>query len=825
MSGGPARDIRYALRLLRKNPGFTLAIVLTLGLGIGAVTTVFTLVDAVILRPLPVPGPDELVYLRDPSFSYPIFEQVRTRGHMFSAVFARDLRRMHVDFGGGSEPIDTLVVSGDYYQTLRVQPMLGRAISRLDEGEGGGSPAPVAVLSYRCWQRRFSSDPSVVGRTIRIERTAFTVIGVEPREFFGVIVGMAPEVTIPIAMLPALRPEDKDVLLRRSNAWLHIMGRLKPGVGIRDADAAFQVIWPHVLEATVDQDQPRDMQERFLSRRAGLVPGRTGFSAVRNKFSEPLWLLFGFVGVLLLVACATVANLVLARTALRQRELAVRLAIGAGRGRLVRQLFTEGLVLALLGAVAGLFLSVWAGDLLVSLLWTSEEPIVLDLPLDWRFLAFTTLLVGATTLLFTIAPALRAIRIDPGHTLKLSVLAVGTRHHGWRLGRALVVSQIALALTLLVAAALFVRSLGGLLMLDPGFDRSNLLVVAVDPVGSGYGGEKLTSYYQDLLTRLRGVPGVEAASLSFAPPISADTANWTGSIGIDGAPPRQDPVARTFFNPVSPGYFSTVGMSRLAGRDFEWSDSTTTPRVAIVNESLARTYFPNGDALGHRITVGRAAARRDLEIVGIVGDAKYQTLQEPTRRIAYFPYLQHPEFIEGSNLFAEVRTSIEPSGLSEAVRKEVRALDAGVPVRIEPVSTRVYESLVRERLIAMISSFLGMFALLLACAGLYGLMAHIVSHRTHEVGIRMALGADARMVLLMIARETLWLAVAGVAIGLGLSLAIGRVAAALLHGVTPRDPIAFAAAAGLMTAVAIGAGWVPARHAASVNPATALRQE
>jgi len=817
------QDVRYGVRLMARSRAFTAMIVLALALGIGAVSTVFGLINAIELKPLPVSRPDELVWLKDPSFSYPIFRQIRERGWMFDGLFAWQLRDLNVRWGEDPEPVRALLVTGDFYGALGVTPIAGRPIAPDDDA--AGAPRPVAVLSHAAWMRRFAGDPGIVGRTIVIERMGFTIVGVAPPGFFGVAVGTAPEVTIPLTMLPLLREEERDALAMTGRAWLHIMGRLRPGLSRAQAEPPFQVIWHETLDATTSRSETQARRARYLSRKTALMPGATGHSAVRNQFSEPLWLLFALVGLLLLVSCAAVANLLLARSSARQRELAVRLAIGASRGRLVRQLLVEGLVLSLLGAVAGLALSVWSADLLVRSVSTAALPVALEVALDWRVLAFTSIVACAVAVVFTIAPALRSLRLDPGDMIKNGARSSSAGPRESRSARLLVAAQMAFSLMMLAAAALFLRSLGTLVAQDSGVDASNLFVVSAEPRA----GADREAFYRDLLDRIGAVPGVTAASLSWVPPISDRLGSWTQSIGIDGAPPerevRHDAPDATFFNAVSPGYFDTVGTALVSGRDVSWTDTRTAPHVAIVNESLARAYFPGESPIGHRITIGLAAARKDLEIVGVVRDAKYQRLQEPARRIAYLPYLQLPEFTAGNNLVAEVRVARTSAGTMGAVRGIPRALGTTSPVLVEAMESRIRDSLVRERLIAFVATLLSIFSLVLCCGSLYGLTSQMVARRTNEIGIRVALGAPSASVVWMVVRDTLQVTLAGAAAGLALAASNTRVANRFLYGVSSMDARSLAAAAAVLLAMALMAGYLPARRAARVDPVVALRHE
>lgn len=634
-------DLRDAIRRLHRSPAFTLAAVATLALGIGANTAVFTVLDGVAFKSLSVREPGELVLLKHPSFSYPIFREVQARGEAFSSVFAWDDRRVNVvwNAGGESQPTAAVVVSGEFHEGLGVRAAAGRAIEPTDDRAGA---TPVAVLSHDGWRRRFAGDPAVLGRIIHVEGVPFTIVGVTPPEFFGASPGSAPEVTMPLAAAPLLKAEHRDILEQPGRAWLRIMARLKPGLEVRQANAAFQASWPQVLEATMTGDIPADRRQRYLSRVTELVSARTGHSSVRNEFTRPLWLLLGLVVLLLLAACAAVGNLMLARASARSREVAVRIALGASRGRIVRELLTEGLVLVLAGAAGGVLLATWGSAGLVALLSTRESPIVLDLRPDARVLAFTILAAVLTGAGFALAPALRATRVDPALALQGGRI-VGQDLHRSRLGRSLVVSQIAVSMVLLVGTALFSRSLLHLVSMDPGFQTKNVVLLGADPTAAGYDDVRRVGFYRELLDRLRRLPGVESASLSWFPPLSDKAGgSWTETMAIDGAPPASDPGGRTYFNAVSGGYFETLGIPVVPGRDFGPHDVASGPRTVIINEALARAFFPGQDPIGRRLGAGRHPSRQRLEIVGVVkarstSASRRRLGASPTSRISSFP--------------------------------------------------------------------------------------------------------------------------------------------------------------------------------------------
>jgi putative ABC transport system permease protein len=815
--GSVRQDVAYALRALRRNPGFSAAVILVTSFGIGATTSVFALVDGLVLKPLPVHNPDRLVYVAKPSFSYPVYSEVRQRGtDIFSAFFAWNIESANIDWTGELEPTEILMASGDFYATLGIQPAIGRTFSAEDDRPGGGPNGMVAVLSYASWQGRFGSDPSVIGRTVRIERQPFTIVGVAPRGFFGVVAGLAPEITIPLTTI-----QDARALTSTTSSWLHLMGRLQDGLDREQANVAFQRIWPAVLEVTTSPGMPADRRARYLGTQATLESGATGFSRVRTQFAEALWMLFALVGLLFVVACASAANLLLARGVARQREIAVRLAIGASRPRLIRQLFTESLVSAALAAGFAVLFAAWAGGWLIAMMAWREQPIVMDVSPNWRVLLFAFGLTVLTVILCSVLPALRVTHVGAGTTLKETGQTAGAVLRRWSLGKVLVVSQVAVTMVLLVGAGLFVRSLTTVLAQDAGFDREKVVVVATDAEVGGYEGERLSAYYAQLRERLAAIPGVESVSLSMKPPISNEEGSRTESITVDNEPMEADASRSAYFNEVSAEYFDTLGMRLLQGRGFSTADTPASTPVVVVNESLARRFFRNENPIGRHISVGRNERRRSLEIVGLVQDTKYQTLQEPDRLIAFLPLGQVGI---DENVFVEVRPIGRPSAIVEQVRREVRALDGTMPIRIETVTDRIRESLVKERVMAFLASGLGFTALVLACAGLYGLLAYAVSRQSKEIGLRLALGATRATVLWAVLRDCLIVAALGIAVGGGASLALGRYVRTLLFQVSAADPVSLVGAGTLMLVVATLAGFVPARRAAAVDPAGALRE-
>ena len=816
---GVWQDAAYAVRTIRRSPGFAMSVVAVMALGIGATTAIFSLVDSLVLRSLPVHDPGRLVYLSRPSFSYPVFTELRSRGaNIFSALSAWNLEGVSIQWNTELEPGEILMASGDFYSTLGIQAAVGRTFAPEDDAIGGGRSGLVAVISHACWQRRFAGDPSVIGRVVRIDRNPFTIIGVTPAGFFGVAPGLAPEITVPLTTLV-----DNDDLTSRSSSWLHFIGRLRENQSLASARVAFQTMWPAILEATTMPDMPADRRAVYLGRTTSLESGRAGYSRIRNQFEEPLWILLGLVALLLVVASASAANLLLARGAVRRREFAVRLAIGAGRRRLIRQMLTEALVWTVLGAGAGLVVAWWGSATLVSLMTTWDEPIMLEVSPHWRVSAFCLLLAFLTTAICATFPAFRATRLDAGSTLKEGRGVPGLGIRRWALGKSLVAAQVALTVLLLFGAALFTRSLVRILNQDVGFERDAVLVLSTDAGAAGYSGGRHTAFYAGLLERLKATPGVASASMSRYPPISDGA--WTQYIGVDGAPQQRDQSNQVYFNAVTPGYIGTIGLRLLQGRDFGDGDREGAPPVAIVSESLARRFFPAQNPIGRTITMGRDQSQKNVAIVGVVADAKYQNMTEQTRSIALLPIAQQAQAMSGRDPVAEVRIAGFRTAAAEAVRSEVRALDGAIPIRIETVTERIRATLVRERVITVLATTIGLAAVALASAAVYGLLAYGVARQTNEIGLRMALGAERWQMLWMVLRQSLVLGLVGTVAGIGASLALGQFARNLLFQVRENDVVALTTAALMMLLVALCAGFFPALRAARVEPLTALRLE
>jgi predicted permease len=833
------QDLRYALRMLRRNPGFTAVAVLSLALGIGANTAIFSLMDAVLLKMLPVKNPERLVFLeRDGAppvvrmkgpnrgLSFAFFEQLSAQGEALAGVCTfRGNPRVNVVVDGQAEVADVQMVSGGFYAVLGVNAILGRVLTEEDDKVPGANP--VAVVSYNYWQRRFARDPAIVGKSIAVNGHPFTIIGVTPPDFFGVTVGEAPDLWTPAMMYAQLRP-GRSIEEYFNDPLARVLARLKPEVTEQHASAKLTGLLHQSLMAAGGSQLLPEEQQSLRRQSIVLIPASRGLSSLRAQFSEPLRILMAVVGLILLIACANVANLLLARATARRKEIAVRLALGAGRLRLIRQLLTESMLLAFIGGALGLLFAWWGGSFLLSLVGSGRNPVFLKLTLDGRVLGFTAAASLLAGILFGLAPAWRATRVDLTPALKDSGRSSGA---GSRLGlgKALVVAQVALSLLLLIGAGLFVRSFAKLKSLDAGFNRENVLLVSTDPRMSGYRGRQIAELYQRVLERIKAIPGVRSASRSGEGLLSGNGRFEIGSIHVQGrpAPSHENTRMGAAYNltptcEVGPEYFETVGMTILHGRGFTEQDNEKSQQaVAVVNETFARHYLGGEDPVGRRF---RHGAGSQIEIVGVVKDAKYDTLREQAQPMYYVSYLQFTGDWRGTTF--QIRTVADPTRIIAAVRQAFREVDPNLPLyHIKTLATQVDESLVQERLIGMVSSFFGLLSLLLAAIGLYGIMAYAVNQRTHEIGIRMALGAQRGAVLLMVLRQGMKLVLIGVVLGLAASFAATRIIAGQLFGITPTDPVTFIGVPLLLLIVALLACFVPAQRATRVDPLVALRYE
>jgi predicted permease len=830
--------------MLAKNPGFTTVAVLTLALGIGANTAIFTLIHALMMKELPVQKPEQLVLFGEGRrrgfiglgsgehydiLSYPLYEHLRDNNSSFEGVaaFRTELDRLNVrrQNAGETEPAQLAwgrLVSGNYFSVLRVQARLGRVLTPEDDHPGA---PPAAVVSYSYWTRRFNSDPSIVGRVLNVNGILLTVAGVTPPEFFGESVeNPLADFWLPATLQARLMPERGSVLEDPYVNWLNLLGRLEPGVSLQQAQAGVDVAFRQFLTARAgahpSTEEERDIQQSYIK----LSPGGRGVSDLRFLYSRPLYILMAVVALVLLIACANVANILLSRAAVRQKEISLRLAVGASHSRLLRQLLTESVLLGLLGGGVAVLFSAWGVDVLVSMVAGGTGGLPLDVTPDAMILGFTLAVSLLTGILFGLAPAFRTMRMDVTQSLKSGTLGT-TPGARWNLPKGLVVSQVALSLLLLVCAGLFVRTLENLAKQDFGFNPEHVLEVGIDPRIAGYKQGQLIPLYQSLLDRMNALPGVRVASLSLYSPMSGD--GWGGQISVQGYFPPRKEQADCQWVWVGPRYAETEGMTLLLGRDLGPGDTKGAPQVAVVNESFAQRYLAGQNPIGRRFSMGVPAKTYEIEIVGVVKNFKFNDPWENDGPIAFLPLAQ----VEGPASYAaniEIRTTTDPTSIAGSARRAIQELDKNLPVTgINTLGEQVYERLHKEYLIARLSSFFGILALLLACIGLYGLLAYRVARRTNEIGIRMALGAGRRQILWMVLRESLALVGVGAALGLAMAFTATRFISSQfeLYGVKPTDPVTMAAATTALVAVAVFAGYIPARRATKVDPMVALRYE
>lgn len=823
------QDVRYGARLLRLNPVFTLVATLSLALGIGANTSIFQLLDAVRLRTLPVRNPRELAEVkiadrkwasggfssRHPEITNPQWELIRNQQQAFSGIFAWSSDRFNLARGGQARNAQGLWVSGDAFNVLGVPPVLGRVFTAADDRRGCGSPG--VVISYPFWQREFGGQATVLGSKISLDGHPFEVIGVTPAGFFGMEVGRSYDIAVPICSEPVIKGESTR-LEQRHGWWLAITGRLKPGWTVARASAQLRTISRSVFEATVPPIYNPDGVKHYLDYKLGAFPGSTGLSSLREDYEKPLWLLLSIAGLVLLIACANLANLMLARASAREREIAVRLAIGASRFRLVRQLLAESLLLAALGAVVGTFLAGALSQSLVAFLSTDGSPLFVDLQPDWRVLGFTAGLAVLTTVLFGLTPALRATRTAPGSVLKAGGRAMTASRERFGLRRVLVVSQVALSLVLLVGALLFVRSLRNLVTLNAGFQQDGIVVAQLDFTRLNMPKERRLPFKRELIERIQGIPGVQGAADSSIIPISGS--GWNQNILVD-----RKAKGLSWFSRVTPGYFKTLGTPFLAGRDFDDHDSLHAPKAAIVNETFASKILGSGSPLGKTFHLEMGPGEPDplYQVVGLVKDTKYGHLREDARSIAFFPSAQDANPDPDAQIL--VRSNAPLVSLISAVKRVILEANPDIDLDFKVFKTQINESLLQERLMATLSGFFGFLAALLATIGLYGVMSYMVAQRQNEIGIRMALGANGRDVLRMILREAGLLLAIGLVVGTALAVAAGRAATSMLYGLKPHDPITIALAIASLAAVALVASYMPALRAARLEPIVALREE
>jgi predicted permease len=826
-------EFRYVARSLARSPVFAFVAVLSLALGIGANTAVFTLLDQVLLRLLPVQEPQQLVQLSETggfhgsntginSLSYPIYRDFSEQNQVFSGMFCRHNFPISVSSQGRSERAAGELVSGSYFPVLGVHAALGRLFTRAEDRTRGG--APFAVLGYDYWQTRFAGDPSVIGRQISINNHQFTIVGVAAKGFEGVERLFVTQIYVPVMMTEQLTNEEKP-FDNRGRRWVQVFGRLKNGVTVNEAKASLEPIFRRILRLEVQDARfahaSAYARQQFLKMGLAVKPGGRGQDEVGQFLDAPLWALMAMVGLVLLIACANVANLMIARAAARQKEIAVRLALGASRGRIVRQLLLESLLLSAAGAVLGLGISSWTMRLLGNIMPHMDPPLQIATNPDLRVLGFNLAVALLTAVIFGLVPALQATRPDLAPVLKDQGNAVaGGGQTVWR--KVLVCAQVSLSLLLLIGAGLFVGTLKNLKNLNPGFTIGNLLSFSVNPSLSGYNTARADLFYKQLTERLKALPGVQSVALCVVPPLTFD--EWDSSVNVEGYSAKPGEDMQAWQNYVSPGYFEALKIPIFAGRDFTDRDAVGAPKTVVVNEKFARHYFGNESPIGRHIGMGGdPGSKADIEIIGEVRDTRYQTMrQEPPRQI-FQPYLQNDWTTQ---MTAYVRTDQSSTQAFPTLRSVVHKLDPNLPVfQMKTEERQLDDVLAVERLAASLSTAFGVLATLLAAIGLYGVMAFLVTRRTREIGVRMALGAAASDVIWIVLREVLMLVGIGIAIGLPAALAVSRLLRSQLYDMSPADPAAIGIALFGIVLIAALSGYFPARRATRINPVSALRYE
>ena len=827
------QDVRYAARLLRRNPGFAAAAILSLALGIGANTALFQLLNTVRLRTLPVQNPEELAHVmidhrdgatgsfmsRYPELTAPVWELIRDRQQGFSGITAWAPYRMNTAPRGEVRNIEGLFVSGEFFDVLGTPPLAGRLFSRADDHRGCGASSG-AVVSYAFWQREFGGAADVLSRTLTLEGQPFQVIGVTPSSFFGVEIGRNFDVALPLCSEPLLRGEDS-LLDRRDGWWLSLIGRRKPGWTQAQADAQLRTISPEIFKATLPPRFDTDDAKHYLGYQLGAFPAGTGISELRREYESPLWLLLGLAGMVLLIACANLANLMLARASTREREMGVRLVVGASRARLVRQMLAESLLIAVIGAAVGGWMARGFSQFLVAFLSTPKNPLFMDLAADWRVFGFAAALAVLTCLLFGLTPAMRATGFAPGDALRSGGRSSTAGRERFGLRRILVSAQVAFTLVLLVGALLFSRSLRNLVTVDAGFQQAGILIAEFDTTPLKIPAAERIAYRQRLLERVRAVPGVTAAAETRIVPISGNGWNRTVETTQRGAKSH----ATAELNRVGPGFFRTLQTPLLAGRDFDERDRAGSPPVAIVNQTFARSFLGDDKPVGKtfQFKVETGAPEPVYEVVGLVKDTKYGDLREDFPLIAYFPVAQDSQ--PGLDSTFVIRSRLPLAIVRAGVKSAFQEASPEIQVSFQVMDSMVQESLLRERLMATLSGFFGLLAGLLATIGLYGVISYMVAQRRSEIGIRMALGANPGKIIRMIIREAATLVGAGLAVGTVITLVAVRAVGSLLFGLRPDDPPTLLIAAGILATVGAAASYLPAVRAARLDPTEALKAE
>lgn len=828
------RDLRFAVRSLTRTPLFSSVAVISLALGFGVTTSIYSIFDQVLLRLLPVKDPEQLVAIvtlgghtgnnrgRN-SLSYPMYKDYRDRNQVFSGVLCRRGGEINLNINGFTERVASELVSGNYFEVLGVRPAIGRVFSSDDETAPGANP--IAVLNYDFWRTRFKADPDVVGKVVNINGFPMTIVGVAAAGFNGVSGGYRPAIHIPVTMKRQVTPS-WDSLDDRRTRWVQVLARLKDGVSITQAEASIRPIHNQIIHAEVREAAFASVsnyaKEQFLRSYAVVLPaGQGSDSAMRRHMETPMQAMMCLAGLVLLIACANVSTLLVARASGRQKEMSLRLALGAGRPRIVSQLLIESSILAAAGAVLGLFASRWTTQWLLVFAPDEQARLAISPQIDARILGFTVAISLASAFIFGLLPALHLAKTDLAVTLKEQSLAAGAGHGG-RLRKTLVVVQVAMSFVLLAGAGLFVRSLQNLRLTDPGFETTNLVRFKLDPMLSGYDTPRAKQFYRQLQTRLESLPGVGSVALATVPIL--DRSTWDRTVTIEGYRAKDGEDMNPNFNSVSPGYFKTLGVAMVAGREFDARDADGAPRAGIVNETFAKRYFGDRSPLGYRFGLGGGRdVKLDIEIVGVVKDVKYEELGEQMLRQILVASDQQDS---SSAMTVYVRSELPSAQLFEMLRREVAQMDPGIPLfDMNMMEDQLDVSLSIERFVAFLSSVFGLLATSLALIGLYGVSAFTVARRAKEIGIRMALGSDRQRVIKMILREVALLAAGGICIGLPLALWSGKFLQSQLHGVQARDPWTMAAVALGLTAVSILAGLGPALRASRTDPMNVLRFE
>jgi predicted permease len=827
-------DLRLALRGLRRNPLFTTVAILSLSLGIGANTAIFTLIDQILLRKLPVSHPEQLVMLYQTGphngsnmgsrmHSYPIYQDYQQRAEPLSEVLCRRQVSASVSIDNQTERVVAEMVSGNYFSMLGVKPAIGRVFSS-QEDDQAYQGHPVVVLAYDYWVSRFARDPEVLGKKILVNNYPMTIVGVSQAGFAGLDPVQSSQIRVPVQMKPQMAPDWTWVRMDdRRTRWVQVFGRLKPGYTVESAKAPMQGLFTQIrtYETTLPaaKEWSAYSREQFLKGSLVVAEAAMGYSGLRNQFSTALVVLMCMVGVVLLIACANVANLLIARGFMRQKEIAVRLSLGASRARLVKQLLVESLVLSFAGGAVGLTLAVVLTRGLLSFIPVEGQPLLIDAMPDVRILGFALALTFTTAIIFGLLPAMRASRPDPWTTLKDTVGSIAGAGGSLFLRKGLVTVQVALSFLLLFGAGLFVRSLQNLKTTETGVQLDNLVTFQISPDLSGYDNERAVIFYRDLLERLRSAPGVKSAGIARVPILSGD--EWDSSMAVEGHRFADGEDQQAFMNSLSPGYFETMHIPLLEGRDFRLSDIKEESNVAIVNRQFAEHFFKGNSAIGKRLGWGGGPnSKLTIEIVGVVENSLYEGPREGIRRQVFIP-----NWGKGGVAFY-VRTANASAAAYSVIRNEVKQLDAAMPIyQVKTLEGQLDETLLTDRLIALLSAGFGLLATILASIGLYGVMAFVVARRRKELGIRLALGAQPGRVIWMVMREVLVLLSIGLAVGIPAAFSLGQFVSNQLYGIQARDPWIAGATMLLLTVVSAAAGLIPAHRASRIDPILALRYE